>query len=190
MSQTISRMYDSPERAAGAVAALKDEDYSDVHMVAGATESSIDSIVASIMKGNVLKSDAKVYAKGVNRGGSLVTVHAPFGAAAKAMRVLDRFDPIDSGITETEDRMMAWDEAAPMSSILQMPVLIDHAAPFSAFWNLPSLVSSSCSLSSLFGMPLLTKSDSRSSSFGLPLLSRNPAPLSSMLHIPTLSRRQ
>ena len=188
MSQTISRMYDSHERAASAVAALENEDYSDVHMVAGTGEESMDSVVASIMQGNVLKSNAKIYAKGVSQGNTLVTVHAPFGSAAKAIRILDKFGPIYSGVSEPEYRAMTWDDATPMSCMLQMPVLMDSAAPFSRFWNLPALVSGSGSLSSLFGMPLLTGATARATSFGLPLLSSNPAPLSSLLHIPTLSR--
>ncbi|WP_204276917.1 hypothetical protein, partial [Escherichia coli] len=76
---------------------------------------SIDEIVAAIIKGYVLKSHARVYAEGISKGGSLVTVHAPFGGAARAMRILDKFSPIDSGISEPESHVMEWDEATPMS---------------------------------------------------------------------------
>ena len=189
MSQTISRMYGTPGQATSAKAALEEEDYSDVHLVSGASAgASIDEIVAAIIKGNVLKSDARVYAAGISKGGSLVTVHAPFGGAARATRILDKFSPIESGISEPESRVMLWDDATPMSCILQMPVLMDDPVPFSNFWNVSPLSSGSFSLSSLLGMPLLTKAAPRSSSFGLPLLSNNPAPLSSLLGMPTISR--
>jgi len=189
MSQTISRMYKTPARAASAKAALEQEDYSDVHLVSGdSARDSVDEIVAAITKGNILKSYARVYAEGIRKGGSLVTVHAPFGGAARAVRILGKFSPIDSGISEPESHVMPWDEATPMSCILQMPVLLEDPAPFSRFWNVPPLLGGAFSLSSLFGMPLLTEAASRSSSFGIPLLSSNATPLSSLLGIPTISR--
>jgi hypothetical protein len=191
MSQTISRMYEKPSQAARAKAALEDEDYSDVHLVSGdSAGASVDDITAAIAKGNVLKSLARVYAAGVSKGGSLVTVHAPFGGAARAARILDKFGPIDSGISEPADGIMLWDDATPMSCILQMPVLMADPVPFSRFWNVPPLANGSFSLSSLFGLRLLTTAAPRSTSFGIPLLSSNPAPLSSLLGLPTLSKRQ
>jgi len=189
MSQTISRMYGTPEQAMSAKAALEEHDYTDVHLVSGdGASTSIEDIVAAIVQGQVLRSHARVYAAGISRGGSLVTVHAPFSGAAKAMRILDKFSPIESGMSEPDSRIMPWDEATPMSCILQMPVLLDDPAPLSRFWNVSPLAGGSFSLSSLFGMPLLTQAVPRSTSFGLPLLSKNPAPLSSLLGIPTISR--
>jgi hypothetical protein len=189
MSHTINRLYATHEQATAAVAALEDADYSDIHLVPGASPgTSMDDIVASITRGNVLKSDAKILAKGVSQGKSLVTVHAPFGGAAGATRILDKFSPVDSGLTEPEYHIMAWDEATPMSCILHMPVLLDDAVPFSKFWNVSPLASGSFSLSSLFGIPLLSQASGPfKSSIGLPLLIDNPAPLSSLLKLPTLS---
>jgi hypothetical protein len=191
MSQTISRMYKTPAQAASAKAALEDENYSNVHLVsADSAGASLDDIVAAITRGYVLKSHARVYAEGIRKGGSLVTVHAPFGGAARATRILGKFSPVESGMSEPESHVMLWDDATPMSCVLQMPVLLDDAAPFSRFWNVPTLSGGSFSLSSLFGMPLLTAAAPRSTSFGIPLLSNNPAPLSSLLHIPTISRQR
>jgi hypothetical protein len=191
MSQTICRIYKTPEQAARAKAALEDEDYSDVHLVSAANAGTpIDDIVAAITAGRVLRSDARIYAERISKGGSLVTVHAPFSGGARAARILGKFAPIDSGISEPENRLMPWDEATPMSCILQMPVLLQDAAPFSRFWNVAPLARNSFSLSGLFGLPLLTEAVSRSSSFGIPLLSNNPAPLSSLLRLPTLSGRR
>jgi hypothetical protein len=189
MSHTINRLYATHEQAAKAVAALEDADYSDIHLVPGASPgTSIDDIVASITRGNVLKSDAKILAKGVSQGRSLVTVHAPFGGAFGANRILDKFSPVASGLAEPEHPALAWDEATPISSILQIPVLLDDSATFSKFWNVAPLTSGSFSLSSLFGIPLLSRaSGTFESSIGLPLLINNPAPLSSLLKLPTVS---
>jgi len=192
MSQNINRLYATPEQAALALAALKDEDYSDYHTVSGAsfTGAPIDSIVAAIIKGNILKSDARILAKGISAGASLVSVHAPFGGAAKATRILDKFQPIDSGVAEPDlgGHIIAWDEATPMSCILQMPVLLNDAAPFSKFWNLPALGGSAAPLSSFFGFGVISRAAAPLSALiNLPLLSKNPEPLSSLLHFPTLS---
>ena len=191
MSQTISRMYELPEQAVNAKAALEREGYSDVHLASASnTDGPVEDLVAEITKGNVLKAHARIYAGGLARGGSLVTVHAAFGGAAKAIRILDMFSPIDSGIAEPEDRPMLWDEATPMSCALQMPVLLDDAAPFSRFWRLRTLSSPSFSLSALLGIKLLSGVGSRHSSFGLPLLMDKAAPLSSLLGLPTLIKQQ
>lgn len=190
MSQTISRIYKTPGQAASAKAALEEEYFSDVHLVSGDNAgASIDEITAAITKGNVLKSDARVYAARIKEGGSLVTAHAPFGSAAKAIRILDKFNPIDFGISEPASDLMPWDEATPISCALQMPVLMDDHAPFSRFWNVPTLTGGSFALSSLFAIPLLSRFGPRSSSFGIELLSSNPTPLSSLLSLPTLSKR-
>ncbi|WP_035643205.1 hypothetical protein [Bradyrhizobium sp. ORS 375] len=191
MSQTICRMYATPAQAASAKAALEREGYNEVYLVASDNVGeSIDDIVAAITRGYVLKAHARVYAQTISRGGSLVTVHAPFTGGGRATRILDNFSPIDSGIAEPESHVMPWNEATPMSCILQIPVLLDNPTPFASFWNVPPLSSSTFSLSALLGMPLLKRFGPAASSFGLPLLSRDPAPLSSLLRLPTLSRQR
>lgn len=191
MSQTISRMYEIQEQAANAKAALEQEGYTDVHLVSASdADGPVEDLVAEIAKGNVLRAHARIYAEGVARGGSLVTVHAVFGGAVKAIRILDSFGPIDSGRSEPHDGPMVWDEATPLSCALQMPVLLDDAAPMSRVMGVRPLSDPSFSLSRLFGIPLLTGFGSRHTSFGFPLLMNNPAPLSSLLGLPTLIRPQ
>ena len=185
MTDTISRMYGSQNDATGAVAELKLMGYrgEDIHVVsppAGDANSSIEAISASIMEGYVLRTLSRIYAEGVRRGGTLVTVHAPFGYATTAIGILDKFRPIDSGVPEPDDRVPAWDDAAPISSMLQAPTLYDNPTPFGSFWNLPTLTNGRASLSSLFGLPELSSSQS-----GTRLLD-DPAPLSSLLHMPVL----
>jgi hypothetical protein len=195
MSQEITRMYGSLEDAENAVAALAEDGFTEVHLVAGTKPSkkaaaaparTVDDIAADVMKGFVLREHARVYAEGVARGGSLVTAHAPFGSARKVMAIMDEFSPIESGIREEEDHAPLWDEAAPVSSALGMPVLASDTCTFSSVLGVPVLASSGFSLSGLLGIPLLSRNGPKTTSFGLPLLSNNPAPLSSMLGLPTL----
>jgi hypothetical protein len=201
MSQTINRMYDNHESAARAAHELRSnrfDRFTAVHVVTrsggsdagtGSADASIDGIAASIMKGHVLKAHAMVFAERIRRGGTLVTVHAPFGTAAAAMNILDSHGPIDSGVPELKDDIVAWDEAAPCSSALHMPVLLDDSATFSKFWNVPPLLKKAATTSSALGIPeTVAAKGPYAGSFGLPLISQKATILSSMLGLPVLSK--
>jgi hypothetical protein len=226
MTQIISRIYDSRERAAEAVKALKDYGFSglDIHAVLARSSSQggvtaapaeIDDLVTSIQKAGIFKSRAEIYADRVRSGGNLVTVHAPFGSAHAATQILDRFDPIDSGVAEEAGASLDWVDAAPLSSALQIPLLLDDPAAFSSAIGLPvlldyeprktSLLSSPSPLSSTIGLPTLSddatplssriglsvlsdKAAPLSSSVGLALLSDNPAPFSALFKLPLLTK--
>lgn len=194
MSHEISRMFGSQDSADSAVAELQEEGFDEIHVVHGpaaakkAVRATVQDIALQIARGNVHMPDALIYAEGVAKGKSLVTVHAPFGRGLKALSILESFDPVDSGMPEAE-HLPLWDEATPMSSALMMPVLLDDPAPFSKFWNIAPLASDSCYASGVIGMPLLSRSDSPGDSrWGLPFLSSNPAPLSSKLGLPLLTK--
>jgi hypothetical protein len=76
-------------------------------------------IVGSLINSGVSEADAHVYAEGVRRGGSLVTVRAPDELAPEAIRILDSFGPIDPGTRRVEYQREGWtqfDEKAPMRS--------------------------------------------------------------------------
>lgn len=195
MSQTISRMYQSHARATEAAEALRngrEVSFAEVYVCSSQTTGgtpSTDAIVAALVDSYVLKSHAAIYADGIRRGGALVTVHAPFGTAVTAIETLERFDPIDSGVTESSDVLPAWNDATPVSSLLNLPVLLDDSATFARFWNLPALSRTGATISSRFGLPEV--SDGRgpfNGTFPLPLLSRSAAPLSSMLGLPLLTK--
>jgi hypothetical protein len=194
MSQEITRMYGSLEDAENAVAALAEDGFNEVHLVAGtkptkkANGRTPEDIASDIMKGMVLKEHAVVYAEGVARGGSLVTAHAPFGSARKVMAIMDEFGPIESGVREEEDNLPIWDEATPISCALAMPVLMDDGAVFSRFLGMPVLTSPHFSVSEKLGLPIVSRDTPKTSSFGFPLLSNSAAPLSSMLGLPTLTK--
>ena len=187
MSQNINRMYASRDQAVKAAHDLRNsrfDRFEMVHVVShdDAPAADLDAITAAVMKGYVLKAHAKVYAEGIKRGGSLVSVHAPFGAAVAAMQILDQHGPIDNGVAEPQDRLPAWDDAAPVSSALMLPVLLNSSTSYSGFGGLPLLLKpsdtavparapSSAPFTGTFGMALLSnKATILSSLFGLPVL--------------------
>lgn len=195
MSQTINRIFDSHARATEAAAELRTNRFNrfgDIHVVsrnAGDADASLDGIVADVMKGYVLKSHARVLAQRIQRGGTLVTVHAPFGTAVAAMRILDRHGPVDSGVPDHSDPAMAWDEAAPLSSALHMPVLLKNSATFSQFWNVPAISKRGGTTSAALGLPEVSRARGPfSGTFGMSLISHKATPLSSMLGLPLLTK--
>ena len=191
MSHEITRMFANATAAKNAADELREEGYDDIHVVSpSGSDVPLSAIAAQIAQGHVLLADAKIYAKGVAAGHSLVTVHAPFGTGKVAEYILDSHDPIDSGMPKAApDRM--WDEATPLSSTLVLPVLIDDPDPASRALGIPPLTSSDCGLSEAIGMPLLTNGVlGDRGKLGLPFLSNNPTPLSSALGLPLLSKRQ
>jgi hypothetical protein len=190
MTQTITRMYSNHDQAARALAEIKDYGYTHAHLVsATGGEHTHESVVKRLMDAYVWKNHAEVYAKGIRDGGALVVVHAPFGAANDAQVILDKHDPIDSGLQEKTRRSIAWDEKTPMSSILQMPVLAKNKLPMSKIWNVPAILPTATKFSSRLGMKMLSLEKAPlSSKIGMPLLSRNPTPLSSRFGLPLLSK--
>jgi hypothetical protein len=143
---------------------------------------SLEEIIRSIMAGWVLKDEAKVYAEAVQRGQSLVSVRAPFGSGVRAGWIMDRFGPATSPIKEVREPLPQWDDAAPLSSALNMPVLVNSSAPLSNTFGMATLSRNAAPLSSLFCMGTKSRDPTPFSSLlGLPLLARDPAPLSSML---------
>jgi hypothetical protein len=193
MSEIISRMFNSFERATEAANAVRNFRFlrfPDTFVVgphgpsaSGSEPLSTDAIEALLLKAYVLKSNAKVFAERIRRGGTLVTVHAPFGTAVDATNILDEYGPIDSGVANSTDRLPRWDDAAPLSSMLHMST---HAPFSSAF---PLLLKSGATTSSALGLGEISRSAAPlSASLGLPLLSSNPAPLSSMLGLPLIRK--
>jgi hypothetical protein len=190
MTQNISRLYSSSAQASRALADLKDNNYRDVFLVnsesAGASH---DAIVTALMKAYVWKPNAVILAKGIAKGGSLVTVHAPFGTGRDAMDLMDAHGPIDSGVPDHNFPSVAWNERTPVSSALQMPVLMKTKLPFSTIWNVPAVLRRPVNISELFGMPMLSKSAAPlSKMIGMSVLSDKTTPLSSRFGLPLLSK--
>jgi hypothetical protein len=190
MSHEVSRMFATAEAARAAAAELAEEGFDDVHVVNPPTnpDAPVSAIAAQIALGRVLLSDAKLYAVGVAKGGSLVTVHAPFGSGMLATSVLESHDPVASGMPDPEPARM-WDEATPLSSALQLDVLFRDPTPASRVLGIQPLLDSDSSLSATLGMPLLSSNPAPLSSLiGMSTLSRGGTPLSSLVGLPLLTR--
>jgi hypothetical protein len=208
MSEMIIRLYDAATQGAKAAKALSEEGFRHVHHFSssgGKGAKARDGLVADMVAAHVYKSHAETYANQMAKGGSLVLVHAPFGSAVNAMRILDAHNPSGKGIQSPQEPMLKWDSGAPLSSALAMPVLTNITHPFETVTGFSSLSKGKAFLSTLLGIPLLSRGlEHRTSSFGIPLLSRgkhhsnssmglpmlsrSPTPLSSMLGIKLLTR--
>lgn len=192
MSHEITRMFADPATAAKAADELREEGYDDLFVVnpPSAADTPVSAIAAQIALGRVHLPEARIYAQGVAAGRALVTVHAPFGSGKLAETILDSYGPVDSGLPRPEPDKV-WDEGAPLSSALMMPLLIDDPDPMSKVLGIAAVSSGNCSLSAMIGMPLLTAGElGERGKLGLPFLSANATPLSSALGLPVLSRRQ
>ena len=107
-----------------------------------------------------------------------MTVYAPFGSGFKATVLLDRHHPVESGVPAPVYPHATYDEAAPLSSALRLPVLSSQPTPFGAFSGLPSVLSANgdktftpgpAPLSRLLELPVMTAEGRPTSSvIGLP----------------------
>ena len=193
MIHPIVRMYATAQQATEALNKLmtwgfKESETTLITPSSFASPASTDAVVAAISAGHVLTYYAKILAKGVSSGHSLVIVRAPFGTGGHAVEILERYAPVDSGLPKDNDLGLSWDDAAPFSSALHLPALSKAgASPFSEFWSLPTGSGKSWTLSSLLGLPELTSSGAPTTSgLGLPLLSHKAAPFSSLFGLPLL----
>lgn len=194
MIHPIVRLYPTAQQAAAAIRELQQWSFNDDAIdligpgeppVAGAAD---DPILHAIMAAYVVKADAKVYAEGVRQGGHLVIIRAPFGTCGIAERILDGHAPSPSGVVAAKDPAAEWDDAAPLSSALKLPTLLDGNSGLSSFLSMPTVVRRARTTCSWLGIPELSGPSSfLSSAIGLGLLSRKAAPLSSLFHIPLLS---
>lgn len=188
MSSEISRMYGSAADAQSAVEELREEGFNEIFVVSppAGEQPPVSAIAALITQGRVWIEDAKIYAKGVAAGHTLVTVHAPFGSGSKISNILDSHNPVASGLPEPEPEVV-WDEAAPLSSAMHWPTKLKDPIPASRTIGLSPLTDPDWSFSGMLGLSLLSDSGKpMESRIGFPLLSDNPAPLSSMLGLPTI----
>jgi hypothetical protein len=214
MAQSIIRIYDSEAQANKVVDHLRGEGYENVFQFSGptgkgsTTAAARSNLVANMMKAHIWQSHAEVYADGLTKGKTLVVVYALFGTAQNAIDIMDSYAPSDSGIVvaNTVDEYK-WDDAAPLSSVLHLPVLTKTKLPAETLSGISSLTKGTAFLSNLLGIPLLKAGSAKkttsmgmpllwnsaaplSSSIGMRTLSNNPTPLSSMLGLAVLTRRK
>jgi hypothetical protein len=135
---------------------------------------------------------ARSCAEALAKGRSIVGVQAKFGEGAAAIAALDQFDPVDTHrvAPEPERKRLDWDDGAPLSSALGLPVLLRNSPdPASDFLGIPALSKGHSFMSEWF-RPLTKSTFSLSSLFGMRLLSKNAAPLSSLIGMKPLSPKQ
>jgi len=185
MIYAIVRMYANAEQAQRAVEKLEacglSREQCRINLVTSSSAATVEGLVGAITAGLVLKAHAQVYAQGVAQGRALVSLHAPFGTGRIYEEILDELGPVDSGVAD-DAAPPAWDDAAPFSSAFGWPV-ISKPNPY-LFMGLPAILRSGATTSAALGLAELTSSDL--AIFGTPALSRNPAPFSSLLHMPVL----
>lgn len=191
--QTISRLYATEENARKAWDELKRRGFADVHLFTPPARgedgtlaaASADSLLDGMLKAYIMRSHAAIYARRVGEGASLVTVHAPFTGGLKASNIVDRYGPIDSGITEPASPSYAWDEENPFSSAFRLPLLTRCEHPFEEVVGLPSLIKTNYAS---IGRPRPDNPAPFSAALGLRVLSSDPAPLSSFFKFPLLTK--
>jgi hypothetical protein len=195
MTHAIIRTYDSEAQGSKAAAQLRSEGYEHVHLFTGpagkasASAALRTALIADMLAAHIWKSHAETYAERLTKGKSMVLVHAPFSTGRHANYVLDSYEPTGSGIAVTDHGWdMKWDDAAPLSSMLRMPVLSKNSLPAETLSGIASLTKGTAFLSNLLGIPVLKSGLQHStSSMGLPLLSGNATPLSSLFGMRTIS---
>lgn len=189
--QTISRLYANEENARKAWDELKSRGFGYSHIFTPPPSSgedatvpaSADRLLDQMMRAYIVKSEAAIYARRVSEGASLVSVHAPFSGGLKATRILNRHQPIDSGVPEPTFPSYEWNEATPLSSALCLPLLAKNELPFETITGIPSVISMR------YGSGAPVRPDDPapfSSALKMPLLTQNPAPLSSFFKFPVL----
>jgi hypothetical protein len=190
MTQPIIRLYDSAATAQKAVDDLVLNGFGTglMNLVSPREPAqSLDDIAAAIRSGYVLKGYAQAYAACVQRGLTLVSVRAPFGTGGMVTQLLDSAGPVPSGVPEPREVGPTWDEAAPLSSALNLPVLLKAASPFSSFWQLPTVLQEGQRSRTFFGSVSAGRNPAPlSSMLGLPLLAKKSSPFSSLLGLPLL----
>ena len=195
MPVTVTRLYDSEEKARQAEAALQP------HVAPGqatVVAPGDDDAEAKLAATGMSAASAKVYAEAAKRGRSVVSVAPHFGKAANVEQVLDDAGPVDTHVSDVPDTVTSrWlrsgaptgdtpkgaprapavdDPAAPVSSRFGWPVLSDDPTPASKRFGWRVLLDDPAPLSRLLGWRTLSAKQEASAS-----LSNDPAPLSRRL---------
>jgi len=197
MSTTIARIYENYGNALEASHELKSRgfhrDEIDLISKAGNSEDSeITDLAGEISQAGVPADNVAAYAKAIDEGKSLLVVRAAWGAAVKALKVVDNHGPsaeasLNGEYYVTSGRQAAEAEAAfpfSLSGFLGIPLLLNDATPFSNFWHWPVLAPASATFSSLFA------SLSKGYTFGTPTLLSNGAIFSDELGLPVLLKTE
>jgi hypothetical protein len=189
MSTIIPRLYDTYGNAVEAVNDLKKGRYRDDEITLISNASNRESDVADdtatvIAKTGIPPDDAAAFAAVVDEGKSLVVVRAVFGAAARAITIVNRHSPLNLGVGSREYSTTKPSEKSPYIMDFGFAMLINDPAPFSNYWKLPLLLNDPAPFSKMFTWPTQWKGFV----FGVPKLTSDSAPFSTWLGWPVLSK--
>lgn len=193
MPQSIIRTYESEAQASKVADLLRGEGHVNVFQFSGvsgkASAAVRTKLIANMMAAHIWRSHAEIYADRLTKGKSMVVAYPLFGTAQNAIDIMDSHNPADSGIPVSNGSDdYKWDDAAPLSSVLHMPVLTHTKLPAETLSGISSLTKGKAFLSEWLGIALLKSGAAKkSTSMGLPLLSNSATPLSSALGMRTLS---
>ena len=139
-TRTITRLYDAYADAAQVVtdletAGVPDSDISivtnnrdDRHATDGnaGTGAATGGLIGSLTKSGVPEREANVYAEGVRRGGSLVTVRTDDARAFEVERIMDRRRSIDWMERDRTYRSEGWERFDPDAPAYTPPAGAGH----------------------------------------------------------------
>ncbi len=183
----LTRFYEAKDDALEAVSELKQRGLRD--SAARIIDNTRPAAESDLLKEGVQRKNAADYAVRIKNGTTLLIVEAPYAGTVTAEEILDRPRPNDKAKVVSHYEGGAWDEAAPVSSTLGLPTLLDNPAPLSSAFGFPvlarekpspsygkPLVSDNFFPTAALG-PLLTK-DGKPFGFGFPLLANDDKPYS------------
>jgi hypothetical protein len=188
MTIPIVRVYETDKQARDAVGNLREEGFPKdtiflIHPASKSEGETVEPLSMATKAGYVPQREATHYARILEQGRSVVSIRAPFGQGRLATDILERYDPISDAIPSEPKRTVAWEVGAPLSSALLLPTLLKSKPDaFSMSFGFPTLSTRRTSQ-----YQQLTNPDY--ALFGASRLSRNPAPLSSIFKIKTLSSK-
>jgi hypothetical protein len=184
----ISRLFSSAEDAQAAADDLVQGGFRR-DMIVTLTKSSGAASAYMLERRGVMPANARTYAAKINQGQVLILADAQYGASKFAIDVLERPRAGDTGPVKAVYEGRGWDDSAPLSSMLNLPVQLEGSGPITGSVSMPLISADPTPVSSFLGLPLLSKSVAPLSSLiGLKLLAKNPTILSSMFGLPVLIR--
>jgi hypothetical protein len=185
----ISRLFSTQDDANAAVDELKNIGFRAELMMIVTGSAEHPATAKSVAELGIGKASAQHVAERINHGGALVIMDPPFGSAGTATPILERKRSGDTEDVRIDyHHHVAHDAAAPLSSMLNWPVLLHNPAPLSSWFKWPLLSQSQKGKDKSMGIETLSHNASPlSSTLSWPLSSRNPAPLSSMGNLRVLS---
>ena len=187
MSTTIPRIYETYGSALDAMNELKTKGFrkDEISLISNASnreDGPVEDIAAEIAKAGIPAGDVAAFASFVDAGKSLLVVRAVWGAAVKAIGVVDRHGPTETGVGRPEYYASNMNDPSIFSSTFGLAMLWNDPAPLSRFWNLPLLSSDPTPFSSMFTLPTLWNGFL----FGIPKLLSSGTIFSDELRIPVL----